>query len=304
LLIVSRPEVVVTVLDETGLSPASPNVARLDRLTNWLLGAILFIPFLISFGALRGLAAANGVSYPALYPIMVDGGLIIFKAIALRASLRGERDGYAWSMAVAATVISVVLNVVHVPPTLPTLGLARFMAALPPLVILAAFIAVSRRVEESVRREGALATYEALQQAIGEKRQTLDRIVKEQRQTAADLTATVSQLTAQKETLASELDALRGEIKAAKLTPNDVNLAKLTPDTADLVDANAARLTQKEQAMRQLLAYLDAHPDATMTAAAGQIGRSRSTVSNYVSELTDAGLLHKNGQGWEVKGEG
>jgi hypothetical protein len=38
-------------------------------------------------------------------------------------------------------------------------------------------------------------------------------------------------------------------------------------------------------------------------AAAGQaIGRSKSTVGNYVSELAAAGRLKKNGHGWEVVG--
>ncbi len=73
------------------------NITCLDKLTNWLLALILVIPFLISFGALADLAAKNDVSCPWLYPIMIDGGLIIFKAIALRASLRGKRDNYAWA---------------------------------------------------------------------------------------------------------------------------------------------------------------------------------------------------------------
>jgi hypothetical protein len=291
--------------------PPNQNVQRLDRLTNWLLGLILVIPFLISFGALRDLAAHNAISYPWLYPIMIDGGLIIFKAIALRSSLRGKRDSYAWAMAVLATVISVYLNIVHVPPTLPSLGLARFMAALPPLVILVSFIAVSRRIEESARHDKAVFTYQQIQQAINDKRRQLEKLVAEKRQelddliankqtAAGKLTSDIEQLTTQKDQLVSELTALRNDIKTEKLTPNSVNLPKLTPQNADLVDANATRLTQKEAAMRQLLAFLADNPDATMTEAAGQIERSRATVSNYVTELSDAGLLHKNGHGWEV----
>ncbi|MEZ4644852.1 MAG: hypothetical protein R3E31_19325 [Chloroflexota bacterium] len=51
------------------------------------------------------------------------------------------------------------------------------MAAPPPLVILAAFIAVSRRVEESARLETAVATYESLLQTIHSKRQELDNLL-------------------------------------------------------------------------------------------------------------------------------
>jgi hypothetical protein len=45
-----------------------------------------------------------------------------------------------------------------------------------------------------------------------------------------------------------------------------------------------------------------ANPDATHAEIADQIGRSRSTVGNYIAELSDAGQLHKNGHGWEVAG--
>jgi hypothetical protein len=91
------------------------NIQHLDRLTNWLLGLILFIPFLISFGALRDLSQANGVSYPWLYPIMIDGGLIIFKAIALRASLRGRLPDQAALFGVLNKIhaLNLILNSVN-----------------------------------------------------------------------------------------------------------------------------------------------------------------------------------------------
>ena len=301
-------------IDQT--PPANRNIRRLDRLTNWLLLIILLIPFLISFGALRDLAADNGVSYPWLYPIMIDGGLIIFKAIALRASLRGRRDSFAWAMAVAATVISVGLNVVHVeylslPAGPSSLGLARFMAALPPLVILLAFIAVSRRVAESARMETAVWTYGQLQETIAGKRQELDDLisaktaaldatVNQRTETITKMEAHIARLASEKDDLLSALETLKSDIQAQKLTHADVNLGKVTLEASTLAEANAVRLTQKEAAMRRLLRYLAANPDATMTDAADQIGRSRATVSNYVTELSEAGLLHKNGHGWEV----
>jgi DNA-binding CsgD family transcriptional regulator len=280
--------------------PLNQNIQRLDRLTNWLLGLILVIPFLISFGALRDLAAHNAISYPWLYPIMIDGGLIIFKAIALRASLRGKRDSYAWAMAVLATVISVYLNIVHVPPTLPSLGLARFMAALPPLVILVAFIAVSRRIEESARHDKAIFSYQQIQQAIVDKKRQLDKLVaektakldtlsQERQKEMAKLNEQIDRLTSQKANLQEDIF----DIHRAKIGQNHAS-------TDSIGHARAARLSKKEQAIEELLAYLAANPDATHAEIADQIGRSRSTVGNYISELSDAGVLYKNGHGWEV----
>lgn len=161
-----------------------PSITRIDKLTNFLLVILVGVPFFISFGALRHLAEANNISYPVLYPLMVDFGLIIFKFLALRESLRGRRDLYTWAMAITLTIISVALNIVHVPHTLPTLGLARFMAALPPLVILTAFVAVSRRIEEDARTETAMANVKALEEFIRQRQAELEKL--SQRQAEVD----------------------------------------------------------------------------------------------------------------------
>jgi hypothetical protein len=56
----------------------------------------------------------------------------------------------------------------------------------------------------------------------------------------------------------------------------------------------------KDDTLNDLLHYLHEHPNASLNAAAQVVGKSKSTVFNYVSELTTAGRLTKNGHGWEV----
>jgi Skp family chaperone for outer membrane proteins len=163
------------------LSPKTPPaIMRIDKLTNVLLLVLVGVPFFISFGALRHLAEQNNISYPVLYPLMVDFGLIIFKFLALRESLRGRRDLYTWAMAITLTIISVALNIVHVPRTLSTLGLARFMAALPPLVILTAFVAVSRRIEEDARTETAIVNHRVIEETIRQRKLDLNKLSQRQ----------------------------------------------------------------------------------------------------------------------------
>ena len=281
----------------TPTNPPNRNIQRLDQLTNWLLGLILIIPFLISFGALRDLAAHNAISYPWLYPIMIDGGLIIFKAIALRASLRGQRDNYAWAMAVLATVISVYLNIVHVPTDLATLGLARFMAALPPLVILVSFIAVSRRIEESARHDKAIFSYQQIQKAVTDKKHQLDKMVAEK---TAELDATVQTRTAEIEKLTGQVERLIDQKAILQNEVRELKTDRKAVNTGSIDRARAFRLTKKEEAMQELLDFVLSNPDATLTEIAQEIDRSKSTVVNYVAELSEAGHLHKNGHGWEV----
>ena len=65
--------------------------------------------------------------------------------------------------------------------------------------------------------------------------------------------------------------------------------------------ATAARRRTKQQALDDLLLYLAEHPDASLEQAGQAIGRAKSTVSAYVSELEQAERLYKNGQGWEIR---
>ena len=191
------------------LKTSNPQIERLDALTNWLLLGIIVIPFLISGRALIQLADDNHISIPILYPLLVDGGLLIFKSLALRESLRGKRDQFAWAMAISLTIISILLNVLHVPDHLPNVWLARFMAALPPLVLLAAFIAVSRRIEENGRFALAISTYESIQTTITQKEKELDNFIAQGKQTVATFKANQEK---ERQQLHKQLERLRQEI--------------------------------------------------------------------------------------------
>lgn len=141
-------------------------IKQIDRWSGWLTALVVIIPFIVSYGSLKDLAAANGVNYPFMYPLMIDLSLIIFNLIALRSSLHGERNLYAWTLVVIATFISVVLNVVHAHRGL----LPMFMAALPPLFILAAFHLVVLRIEHSAKRHQVVSTLSHLVKRIKEAR--------------------------------------------------------------------------------------------------------------------------------------
>lgn len=56
----------------------------------------------------------------------------------------------------------------------------------------------------------------------------------------------------------------------------------------------------KAQALDAMLTLYQDNPNATMTQIGTAIGRSRSTVSNYLTELEQAGRINRNGDGIEV----
>lgn len=266
-----------------------PLIVKIDRVTNWLMAIIVIVPLFISFGALKALASVNAVSYPFLYPVMVDGGLLIFKALALRESLRGRRDWFTWSMAIALTAVSVALNVVHVPDTIASLDLARLMAALPPIVIIMAFVAVSRRIEQTAQRDKAVISLADIMARMAEKRAEFAKLTDK-------LTADFDKLQAAKmaeiDKLASELDSLAAEKLSLKADIRQLRQERKTAVSATAVATDTAvsdsgsdndhdnELTDRQ---RQILDLLKAGHDKADIA--GMLQVSERTVYRDISQM-------------------
>ncbi len=279
---------------------------RTNTLISTLTGVLVFLlaaaAFLLSFDALKHLAATNGI--PAgkswIYPAIVDGAIIVFSLSVLQASLNRQHTLYPWILVGAFTVLSVILNIVHAPTTF----LSRILAAIPPLALFLSFELLMGQIKGIVQRSGAIQSLQELFEAIRQKQAELDELIRVRRNEmqvvieqhnaeVTKLTTQTEQLTAKKEALQSELQELRAEQKS-------LQKAEQTYDTASIERARAARDSAKQEAIETLLAFLAEHPNATLTEIAEVINRSKSTVSGYVNELQTNGQLHKNGHGWEV----
>jgi DNA-binding NarL/FixJ family response regulator len=286
---------------------ALPNrsIARLDTVTNWLMVAIVAIPFVISAGSLTVLAAENYVSFPLLYPLMIDGGLLIFKALALRSSLHGRRDWYSWGAAATLTGISVLLNVLHVPESLPSVWLARFMAALPPLLILTAFVAISRRVEETAQAQGVQMGVARLAQ----EREVLHTAVSLLRTEQAELDTAVAAKRTELRQLVQEghayLDKLQGQIgmaeaKVARLQQSLTALpstavdkgrgAELPPVTqhgGDMAGGMPREAGADKLAERRKLVQTFTHEGVSVEGIAARLGVSVKTVRRDLKAMSN-----------------
>ena len=152
-------------------------VKRIDQLSSVALIAIVGIAFALSFSNLRLLAEEMGVSHPALFAILVDIGILVFKGNALRTALYGKKDAFAWTLVFILTGTSVYLNIAHIPEHIENVWLARLMYSLPVFILLTAFIAVSGRIEQSAKHGTAVTTYDKLTKAIADKRVELDKLV-------------------------------------------------------------------------------------------------------------------------------
>lgn len=72
--------------------------------------------------------------------------------------------------------------------------------------------------------------------------------------------------------------------------------------STSLDKANMAKLDNKQAGLDATLQFIGANPGASLADIGAAIGRSRQTAGNYVNELAQAGLLHRNGNGLELAG--
>lgn len=290
-----------------------PAWLTLDRLANWLTFGVVVIAFILSFGALRDLAADVGIVYPALYPVMIDAGLVIYNIMALQSSLNGERNRYAWALIILATAASVCLNVVHSLTALPTwlaAGLGSAMAAIPPLVIFGAFHLVVLRIEQHARHQRLVQTAAALETAVAARaaeQQQLSAAVRTLASEQEALNETIQLRTEERDDLTIQVERLVSELNTLKQHQQTLTRTPVAPAVNAKTKANKAKATtdipDKETAMETLLTYVAQRPEATLADIGQAISRSKSTVSHYVSELLQAERLSKNGRGWEVTHE-
>ena len=234
-------------------------IRLVDTWSNRLMIVVVIIPFIVSFGALKDLATANGVNYPFMYPLMIDLSLIIFNLIALRSSLHGERNWYAWLLVITATIISVVLNIVHAPQT----TLAMFMAALPPLFILAAFHLVVLRIERSVKHNQVVVNLETVQAMIATNQAENEQLISQN-----------ESLTREIEAKTKQLGSLNEQIEKAQMELNRLQHEQLSQQ--ERLTASHDPITVRHEQLQALLD--DSTVNMTQSELADALGVSLSTV--------------------------
>lgn len=126
-------------------------VRWIGRATAILVGLLAIAAFALSFEALRDLAITTGaIPNPEqawLFPVLLDGGVVVFSLAALRASLTGSDRRWYMTLVVVVTLLSVAFNVAHA-----TRGiLSSVMAGMPPLLLFMAFESLMRQIQDSLK---------------------------------------------------------------------------------------------------------------------------------------------------------
>jgi len=276
-----------------------------NKLIAWLTGlltlTLAFFAFVLSFNALADLAAAHGVSLPALFPLIVEAAVVIFSLNALQRSLSGEKARVQWTFIIGASLLAGTFNVLHASDD----PVSKIIAAMPSLFLLLSFETFLGQVKHAVKRSNRVKSLAQLEAELNAKRSQLRQELNARRSEIEQLNRQAEQLKTRIGNLEEKENVLRSGmalLQTDQRTAEPFNLVESNPGASQLAGANRARASNKDQALRALLAFYRSNPNATLKEAGAAIGRSKSTVSNYLDELETTGRIHRNGQGIKVIG--
>lgn len=264
----------------------------LTPLTAFLVLLIAFFGFVLSYDALHAYAIDNGVlvSIAWMWPLVIDGFMLVISLSILLASLRQEATRYLWTLAIMATVVSVSFNVAHAPATVQ----GRAVAVVAPVALFLAFEVFVGQIRNIVKRTGAQESLRGLNKQATD---LTDKIKHLQAQTTKAQTDFDIQQAKAHETnkatkdetkqLRAELSSVKREIEAAQ--------KQLTETQASIEKAKVNDTRTKVLDVYRL------NPFAKQKDVAETVGISRQWVSKLLTEMQADGTVHVNGNGVEVK---
>lgn len=143
-------------------------------LTSILVLVVAAMSFALSYHALQGMAAANGLpgwlSY--LWPLLIDFALIVFSLCVVTAHLYSESTWRQWSLVGIATISTCVYNYLHAPDTL----VAQSIAIVPPVMLFFSFELLMMQLKNSIHRNELTANVAQLSGLIDTYNQRLARV--------------------------------------------------------------------------------------------------------------------------------
>jgi hypothetical protein len=252
------------------------NTKRIAVFSALMVFALAATSFIISYDALRGLASSTGAVSGVLsflFPLVVDGAIIVFGLAAVGNSLTGESARLDLALVVAATMASIAMNVIHAPDDL----VARCIAAAPPVFLFFSFERLMSMLKSEVRKSGMLAS-------LAETITLLD--------------------TRRAEAIKAEAHLVKLQ-EAARQAQADVRCAQ--SDVKSL-QAECKRMQAQAQAYEngrkvhdsQVLALFGMAPHATQAEAASALGITRQWLGSALARMIGEGVIARNGKGVEI----
>ena len=142
---------------------------NLNKTIAWATSVLVFIvaaiSFALSYHALQGVAAANGLTgwLSYIWPLLVDFSLVVFSLCVVSAHLYSESTWKQWCLVSISTSLTVFYNALYAyPEMLIPLAQRLLIIDLPPVMLFCSFELLMSQLKNSVARQGIMTTIQAL----------------------------------------------------------------------------------------------------------------------------------------------
>jgi hypothetical protein len=214
------------------------------------------LSFASSYLALADLAAQHHFVLPLVFPLILEGGMVVFSLAALRASLHAERARWPWALVIGSSMTALALNVVHAQQWG---ALAMILAGMPSLFLLLSFETFMGQIKAGVRRAAVMSAIAALEQQ------------------RVDLAGFIEQELADFEKAAQEHQAEKARM--------DGKLLELREELAGLRKEKRAYTEVSEDTKTKAIQILAQRPDINGADLGRMLGRSESLGRKLKAEL-------------------
>lgn len=229
----------------------------ISRSISVLVLAVSIIAFVLSYNALREVAANNGLADWRAYfwPLLIDFPLVVFSLAVLWANLNQMSARWPWFLVGLFTAATITFNLIHAPDTL----IARSVAVVAPLALFLSFETLVGMIRNEIKRGRALASLGELSgqvSATQDQLATLRQQVKTNVSRRDNLQAEIDRLTVEADTLTQETaqakEALTGKPndtrqRIAEILTEDSGLSSAA--VAGMVGVSAGRVRQLRKAL-------------------------------------------------------
>lgn len=131
-------------------------ITWVNRLAVFLVSLLAIGAFVLSYNALYGVASSHGIPVKLawIWPLLIDGAIVVFSISVVRASLLREKAWWPWLLVIVFTAGTVFFNILHFVPIDRPLLVSITIAIIAPVGLVLAFETVMGMLKSNVARYG------------------------------------------------------------------------------------------------------------------------------------------------------
>lgn len=234
-------------------------------ITGLLTFGLAVAAFTLSFNNLTLLATEAGYAIPWLFPIIIEGAVIVFSVRMLWNSLNGENSTWQWACIIGASIAATLFNVYH---SNTESVVAMIMAGLPSILLLLAFETFISQIKKITSRAGLVQSIADLKEQEVQRKTEIESFARQQEQEQAKLESHKQAVQAEIERISQEREQAQADFEKQKRTLEEelkkVKAEKKKPAGKSVKEKRQKKLAEiykPEMTYAQLAETLKVHPN-------------------------------------------